>query len=163
MLHIVLHYQENVSQNILEIMTSTRYIIICYMPQHGNTPFSTSDCNSGSADSAARCSCLLEASPASWLNVFVSTDGAHPPIRCGSLHEARGAGGTLAQGLRGELADPKISFLSFVTWCFTRTRSQTGDESCTSPPKNKKKKQLAVGAVNCECVIAHVTSRLQPD
>lgn len=78
--------------------------IICYMPcQHGSTPFSTSDCNSGSADSAVHHSCLVrdESTAADW--VFVLTDGAHPPLRCGSLHEACSAGGSLAQGLWGEL------------------------------------------------------------
>lgn len=43
-----------------------------------------------------------------WLNMFVLTDGAHPSIWRGSLHEACSPGGTLAQGLWGELLIPVV-------------------------------------------------------
>lgn len=42
------------------------------------------------------------------MNLFVPSDGAHPPIWCGSFHEARGAGGPVTQRLWGELLIPVL-------------------------------------------------------
>lgn len=42
------------------------------------------------------------------MNLFVSSDGAHPPIWCGPFHEARGAGGPVTQRLWGELLIPVL-------------------------------------------------------
>lgn len=44
-------------------------------------------------------------------DALVSPDGALAPVRCGPLHEARGAGGALAEGLRGEPPIPKVRYL----------------------------------------------------
>lgn len=46
------------------------------------------------ADSASPCSYK-----AVLMNLSVSSDGAHPPVRCGSFHEARGAGWPVSQRL----------------------------------------------------------------
>lgn len=87
------------------IFSVSSSLIFCDVPHRSSTAFNT----------GLSCWLSIPVQPARprWyevvlMNLCVSSDGAHPPIWCGSFHEARGAGGPVTQRLWGELLLPVL-------------------------------------------------------